>query len=121
VDERATATSALNLKRKWDRNFRYPTAEEKRAVETSRHRTADAIYRGPTSGQRRMPPRPVGLLAGGACVARGLCPERRIATPCRVARGPRCQKRASAHRPILRQGRHEWQMSSVCSSKSGNS
>ena len=63
----------------------------------------------------------VGLLAGGGCVARGLGPERRSATPCRVARGPRCQKRASAFRPILRQGRHEWQMPSVCSSKSGNS
>ena len=54
----ANIVAALNLKRKGDRNFRYPTAEEKRAVETSRRRKADASYRGPTSAQRRMPPRP---------------------------------------------------------------
>ena len=64
----ANIVAALNLKRKWDRNFRLPTPEEMRAVETSRRRKADTSYRGPTSGQRRMPPRPDAFAVGaGRC------------------------------------------------------
>ncbi len=39
----ANIVAALNLKRKWDRNFRYPTAQEKRAAEISRGRKAGAV------------------------------------------------------------------------------
>ena len=38
----ANIVAALNLKRKWDRTFRYPTAAEKQAVEASRRRKAGA-------------------------------------------------------------------------------
>jgi len=38
----ANVVAALNLKRKWDRTFRYPTSAEKRAAETSRGRKAGA-------------------------------------------------------------------------------
>jgi putative transposase len=37
--------AALNLKRKWDRTFRYPTPEERRAAEQSRRRKAGAAAR----------------------------------------------------------------------------
>jgi putative transposase len=40
----ANIVAALNLKRKWDRTFRYPTAEE-RAAERSRRRKAGAAAR----------------------------------------------------------------------------
>ena len=51
---------------------------------------------------------------GGAGGWRWLCgagalPREAHPTSCGVARGPRCQKRASAFRPILGQERHEWQ------------
>ena len=39
----ANVVAALNLKRKWDRTFRYPTADEKRAAEASRRRKAGAV------------------------------------------------------------------------------
>jgi putative transposase len=38
----ANIVAALNLKRKWDRTFRYPSAAEKQAVEASRCRKAGA-------------------------------------------------------------------------------
>jgi transposase len=38
----ANVVAVLNLKRKWNRTFRYPTAEEKRAAEPSRRRKAGA-------------------------------------------------------------------------------
>ena len=38
----ANVVAALNLKRKWDRTFRYPSADEKRAAEPSRRRKAGA-------------------------------------------------------------------------------
>ena len=38
----ANVVAALNLKRKWDRTFRYPTAEEKRAAEQRRARKGGA-------------------------------------------------------------------------------
>jgi len=52
----ANVVAALNLKRKWDRRFRYPTAEE-RAAERSRRRKAGAAA-------SREGSREVGLLGG---------------------------------------------------------
>ena len=39
----ANVVAALNLQRKWQRVFRYPTAEERRAAEASRGRKAGAV------------------------------------------------------------------------------
>ena len=39
----ANIVAAVNLKRTWDRNFRYPTAKKKREAETGRRKRAGAV------------------------------------------------------------------------------